>query len=113
MLLLVAKKERAFLSSWRETILIPILKPGKDPTVTTTYRPICLMSCVSRTLECMVNIRFINPRESKPISNAQQFFCYHHSTIDHLVLLEQKIQNGFILCQHFAFVFFDLEKAVI
>ena len=35
--------------------MIPIPKPGKDPTNPTNYRPIALTSCICKTMERMIN----------------------------------------------------------
>ena len=45
--------------SWKEAIIIPIAKPGKDSTNATNYRPIALTSCVCKTLERMINARLV------------------------------------------------------
>ncbi|GFU13066.1 reverse transcriptase domain-containing protein [Trichonephila clavipes] len=47
-------KEHCFPSSWREAIVIPILKPGKVATDPLSYRPIALTSCFS--------VRYFNVR---------------------------------------------------
>ncbi|GFV81577.1 RNA-directed DNA polymerase from mobile element jockey [Trichonephila clavipes] len=52
-------KEHCFPSSWREAIVIPILKPGKVATDPLSYRPIALMSCFCKTFERMVNTRLV------------------------------------------------------
>ena len=44
-----------FPSSWREALVIPIPKPGKDASDPANYRPIALTSCLCKTLERMVN----------------------------------------------------------
>ena len=38
-----------FPSDWRKAIIIPIPKPGKDPTNPTNYHPIALTSCICKT----------------------------------------------------------------
>ncbi|XP_045106673.1 uncharacterized protein LOC123501733 [Portunus trituberculatus] len=38
-----------FPSTWKPAILIPIHKPGKDPTLPSAYRPISLLSCINIT----------------------------------------------------------------
>ena len=39
--------------------MIPIPKPGNDPTNPTTYRPIALKSCICKTMERMINRRLV------------------------------------------------------
>jgi hypothetical protein len=36
--------------SWRETKVVPILKPGKEPNNANSYRLISLLSCVRKFL---------------------------------------------------------------
>jgi hypothetical protein len=38
-------------SAWREGVILPILKPGKDPTQSSSYRPITVFSCVGKLFE--------------------------------------------------------------
>ncbi|GFO43077.1 RNA-directed DNA polymerase from mobile element jockey [Plakobranchus ocellatus] len=45
--------------SWREASVVPIPKPGKDPSDPSNYRPIALTSCLCKTLERMVNDRLV------------------------------------------------------
>ncbi|GFT26303.1 RNase H domain-containing protein [Trichonephila clavipes] len=52
-------REQVYPTQWQEAIVIPILKPGKDPKNPLSYRPIALTSCLCKTLERMVNARFI------------------------------------------------------
>ncbi|GBO44097.1 hypothetical protein AVEN_188026-1 [Araneus ventricosus] len=51
--------EQKYPSQWHEAIVIPILKPGKDPSNPLHYRPIALTSCLCKTFEIMVNARLI------------------------------------------------------
>ncbi|GFV05238.1 putative RNA-directed DNA polymerase from transposon X-element [Trichonephila clavipes] len=52
-------KEHCFPSSWREAMVIPILKPGKVATDPLSYRPIALLSCFCKTFERMINTRLV------------------------------------------------------
>ncbi|GFW39042.1 putative RNA-directed DNA polymerase from transposon BS [Trichonephila clavipes] len=68
-------KERCFPSSWREAIVIPILKPGKVATDPMSYLPIALTSCFCKTFERMVNTRSVYVLEKeKCISPLQSGF---------------------------------------
>ena len=46
-------------SSWKEAIIIPIPKPGKNTSDPLSYRPIALTSTLCKLMERMVNIRLI------------------------------------------------------
>ena len=48
-----------FPSSWKEALVIPIPKPGKDSSDPNNDRPIALTSCHCKTLERMVNTRLV------------------------------------------------------
>ena len=51
--------------SWHNSIIVPSHKSGKDPELTSSYRPIALTSCVCKLFERMVNNRLVRYLESK------------------------------------------------
>ncbi|GFX70220.1 probable RNA-directed DNA polymerase from transposon X-element [Trichonephila clavipes] len=105
-------KEHCFPSSWREAIVIPILKPGKVATDPLSYRPIALTSCFCKTFESMLNTRLVYILEKeKCISPLQSGFRKGRSTLDNLVLLESQIRDAFVRRNHLVSLFFDIEKA--
>ena len=101
-----------FPQSWREAIVIPIPKPGKDNSDPSNYRPIALTSCICKTMERMVNDRLVWFLESNNlIANVQCGFRRNRGTIDHLIRFETFIREAFIKKEHAVCVFFDLESA--
>ena len=48
-------KTGEFPHTWKEAIIIPIVKKGKNKQSKTSYRPISLLSCLGKTMERMVN----------------------------------------------------------
>ena len=75
-----------FPPDWRKAIIIPIPKPGKDPTNPTNYRPIALTSCICKTMERMINRRLVWYLESHNLlTNVQCGFRSRCSMVDHLV----------------------------
>ena len=51
--------------SWHTSVIIPSHKPGKDPELPSSYRPIALTSCICKLFERMVNNRLMYHFESK------------------------------------------------
>jgi hypothetical protein len=43
--------------SWRDTKVVSILKPGKEPNNAKSYRPISLLSCVRKLFKKMICTR--------------------------------------------------------
>ena len=98
--------------SWKEAIVIPIPKPGKDSTNPANYRPIALTSCICKTMERMVNDRLVWYLEKNQlIATIQSGFRKQRGTLDHLVRFETFIREAFIKKEHVVSVYFDLESA--
>ncbi|GFU66291.1 RNase H domain-containing protein [Trichonephila clavipes] len=90
-------REQVYPTQWQEAIVIPILKPGKDPKNPLSYRPIALTSCLCKTLERMVNARLVYQLEkNKCIPLFQSGFRKGRSTLDNIMALENKIRNAFV-----------------
>ena len=104
--------EQVFPNDWRNALVIPILKPRKNPYDTTSYRPISLTCCICKLMEKMINNRMIWSLEQKGIiSPLQSGFRKSRSTIDNLLLLENDIQYNLNTNQHTIAIFFDIKKA--
>ena len=101
-----------FPKIWSDATIIPIPKPGKDPTSPNNYRPIALTSCVCKTFERLVNECLVWYLESNNIlPEYQSGFRKRRSTTNQLVRLESYIREAFVRREHVISVFFDLEKA--
>ncbi len=99
-------------SSWSLSHIVPILKPGKDPTSASSYRPISLTCVLGKILEKIIVKRLdwiLNYYNL--YDNNQCGFRAGCSTMDHIVRLQQEIIDGFSSNQFTVCVFFDLEKA--
>jgi Reverse transcriptase (RNA-dependent DNA polymerase) len=104
--------EEVFPESWREAINIPILEPGKSKEQVSSYRPISLTSCLCKLLERMINKRLMWLLESQNLLTPEQSgFRRGRSVLDHLVRLEEYINDAFLTKQHVVAILFDLEKA--
>ena len=102
----------SFPKAWNEAIVVPIAKPGKNPTIPDNYRPISLTNTTCKTMEKLINrrLRWIL-ENNNVISPYQSGFRQMHSTTDQLINIEANICDGFITNQSTAMVALDLEKA--
>ena len=46
-------------SQWKKSLIIPILKDGKEPDLPDSYRPVALISCISKVAEKMISNRLM------------------------------------------------------
>ena len=98
--------------NWKHAIITPILKPQKDSTLSSSYRPISQSSTLCKTLERIITNRLNFFLESKnKINKYQTGFRKGLSTIDQLSIIHNEIiksmrNKGFTLA-----VFLDFEKA--
>jgi Reverse transcriptase (RNA-dependent DNA polymerase) len=82
--------------AWREAIVVPILKKGKDPTQIPSYRPISLTSVIGKLMERLIKTRLIWWLESnQKLSQAQAGFRKGRDTTDQCLTLSQLISDGF------------------
>lgn len=61
--------------NWKLAEIIPILKPGKHPTSVSSYRPISLLSCVSKTMEKQICSRMYRVLETGSGFSSTQGGC--------------------------------------
>ncbi|GBL91753.1 putative RNA-directed DNA polymerase from transposon X-element [Araneus ventricosus] len=105
-------QEQYFPTLWQQAIIIPLLKPGKDPKNPSNYRPIALTCCLCKLLERMINRRLVYYLEAnKYLHPFQSGFRKGRSTIDNLLALETDIRLSFLQRKHLVAIFFDIEKA--
>lgn len=97
---------------WKSQIVIPILKPGKDPSDPNSYRPIALSSVLAKITEHLIKHRLEWFVESKSIIPKSQFgFRKGYSTMDSLSLLTTDIYIAFKEKQYLVGVFLDITSA--
>ena len=101
-----------FPKKWKEAVIIPILKPGKDSMDASSYRPIALISCLSKILEKILNKRLMWYLEKNNlIDKTQCGYRPGRSAPDHLVRLTSDMQEAFVNKKYHISIFLDIEKA--
>jgi hypothetical protein len=97
---------------WKHAEIVMIPKPGKNPTSVTSYRPISLLSTMSKILERVVKHRMLSwIHEKNVVSKYQCGFMSQRQTRDHIFRLIQTIQHGVNNRKATGAVLFDIEKA--
>ena len=80
---------------WKTGIIIPIPKPGKNAKEITSYRPICLTSCLAKLMERMIKERLMFHLESEnSLCDAQAGFRSLRSTEDQVLRITQRISDN-------------------
>ena len=97
---------------WKEAVIIPVLKKGKDKKNPHRYRPINLLSCVGKLLERMANHCLIShPESNRVLSTTQTGYRKFQSTEDQLAYFAQNIEDAFQEKKKVLAVFFYLSNA--
>ncbi len=97
---------------WKHAIIVPILKPGKNPSDPSSYRPIALTSQLCKIMERIITDRMTHYLESNDLfSPYQSGFRKGRSTMDSLLCLESDIRKAQTNREVVIAVFFDVEKA--
>ena len=101
-----------FPEGWRHSIIIPILKVGKDRNQVQSYRPIQLTSCLCKLMERMIAKRLAWCIETYDVLSPYQCaFRSGRSTADHIVRLDSHIRDGFLHHSSTLGVFLDIKSA--
>lgn len=101
-----------FPNDWKCANVIPIKKPGKDPQLSTSYRPISLLSSISKILEKVITSRIHHHLELYNIlPSAQYGFRKFMSTTHQLKRVTNQLKQNLRRKYTTAALMFDVEKA--
>ena len=99
-------------NAWKIATLRMLLKPDKLPSLTTSYRPISLISSIMKLFERVVEQRLRSHLEHIGfIHKHQSGFRKAQFTDDHLFRLSQSIMESFNRGEHVVAAFLEVEKA--
>ena len=98
--------------SWKSALVLPIPKPDKDLTLSDSYRPISLLSCIGKLMEKILCNRLTYFIENNnKLSFTQGGFRKKMSTMDQIARVENVIRTTMLNKQICLIVFIDLSKA--
>lgn len=101
-----------FPDRFKHAKVIPIPKPGKDLAISSSYRPISLLSSLSKLLEKIIQKRINNVIHSNNIFLNTQFgFRSGHSTNHQLLRVTKHVREKFQNGLSTGMLTFDVEKA--
>ena len=99
-------------TSWKHSLVIPILKNGKPASEPNSYRPVSLISCVSKLMEKMVAGRLYWQLENQgKLKNLQSGFRKGRSTEDLILKMEHTVRASLVNRKVNMTIFFDLKQA--
>lgn len=98
--------------SWKEQIVLPLLKPDKDASCASSYRPIALSSVLCKIMEHLLKIRLDWFVESNGIlPDCQHGFRKGRSCSDSHSILYTDIRIAFSRQEHVVSAFLDIKAA--
>ncbi len=101
-----------FYTGWKESVIIHIRKPGKDPSNPKNYRPLALTSHIGKIMERMITERIAYYLEIRGIlSPHQSGFRRGRGTMDPIIFLETDVKKAQVNKESVMAVSFDVEKA--
>ena len=101
-----------FPSAWKEAKVVVFPKPGKSLRDPANYRPISLLSGLSKLFERLILARLTAHSEDNHLLPDQQFgFRKHHSCDHQLLRVTNKISHGLNTYKPTGVVFLDVAKA--
>ena len=99
-------------TAWKIATLRMLPKPDKLPSLTTSYRPISLISSIMKLFERVIEQRLRSHLENIGFLNKHQSgFKRAKFIVDHLFRLSQSIMESFNRGEHVVAAFLDVEKA--
>ncbi|GFV69713.1 RNA-directed DNA polymerase from mobile element jockey [Trichonephila clavipes] len=101
-----------FPIAWKTATVIPILKPGKDPTQAEGFRPIALLSILGKVAEKIILKRLYHHVDTNNILIPEQHgFRPDLSTTHQLLRVVETIKSGLKDKKSTGAVFLDIQKA--
>jgi hypothetical protein len=104
-------RKQYFPPVWKHARLVPMLKPGKDPTLPSSYRPISLLDTVSKFFENILLSRVPQEVKERGLLRDEQFgFRPKHGTTLQLARLVERVNRNFDEGRLTGAFFLDLGK---
>lgn len=102
-----------FPQQWKHSLIIPIIKPGKeDSNSVTKYRPISLLNVGGKVLEKLMINRILHSINSRNLLNKKQYgFTPQRSTVDAAMAMKHFVQQNMQLHGYIVLISLDVQGA--
>jgi hypothetical protein len=101
-----------FPAAWKRARVFSILKPGKDPALPSSYRPVSLLDTIGKLFEKILLSRILHEVSGRGLLRDEQFgFRPKHSTALQLTRLVERVSRNFDEKMLTGAVFLDVAKA--
>lgn len=100
-----------FPRCWKHSIVTPIPKPSKDPSIISNWRPISNLNCISKIFERILARRLHSFLDRLDLFPDQFGFLSEHSSVHALGRLHSAICDGLNAGQFTTFVSLDIRAA--
>lgn len=101
-----------FPKCWKTAKIIPIPKPGKNPTDPSSYRPISLLNAIGKVFEKIISYRMTSFIQDNNILPPEQFgFVFEHSCPRQLKRVLNAVNREKANKKTTAMILLDIEKA--
>ena len=105
-------KESCFPDCWKVSSVVPVFKNIGERFTAKNYRPVSLLSVVSKVFEKLVNSRIVDPLQNCGLfSDFQYGFRFSRSTVDLLTVVSDRIARAFSRFEATRAVVLDISKA--
>jgi len=106
-------KNGCFPKIWKNSVIIPIVKPGKERSSDVSkYRPISLLNIGGKVLEKLMINRILHHIHSRNLFSSRQFgFMPQKSTIDAAMTLKLFVEQNLQIYGYVAIISLDVQNA--
>jgi hypothetical protein len=103
-------RRQQFPPARKHTRVVSILKPGEDPTLPTSYRPIRLLDTAGKLFQKFLLTRVLREVNEYGLMRVEKFRLRHrHSTTLHLARVFERVNSNFDERRLSGAVFLDVD----
>ncbi|XP_076301777.1 uncharacterized protein LOC143219856 [Lasioglossum baleicum] len=96
---------------WKSARTVLLRKPGKDPSLSSAYRPICIIDAVAKLFEYVIKERLMEALGENPFEKVQYGFVKGRSTVQAMYEVRKKIRSCINRQKYSVMIALDIRNA--